>query len=108
MQANDYQTKTLSTAIYPEAGTGKDIELYYLAMGLTSEAGEVAGKIKKLLRDGVINQGDLAYEIGDCCWYIARLADAIGYSFEDILEINYSKLTKRKANNTLSGNGDNR
>jgi hypothetical protein len=52
MQANDYQRETLTTAVYPDAGTCSDIELYYLTMGLTSEAGEIAGKIKKLLRDG--------------------------------------------------------
>lgn len=108
MQANDYQNATIETAIYPGAGTGNDLELYYLAMGITSEAGEIAGKVKKLLRDNKLNVGELAYEIGDVCWYVARLADALGYSFEDILQINHSKLTKRKENGTISGNGDNR
>ena len=108
MQANDYQKKTIETAIYPGAGTGNDLELYYLAMGVTSEAGEIAGKVKKLLRDNKLNVGELAYEIGDVCWYVARLADALGYDFEDILEINYTKLIKRKNNDTIQGNGDNR
>lgn len=108
MNANQYQTATLETAIYPGAGTGSELELYYLTMGLTSEAGEVAGKIKKFLRDGVYDQGGLAYEIGDCVWYLARLADAIGYDFEDIMQINYNKLMKRKEANTISGNGDHR
>ena len=108
MQANNFQTSTIETAIYPGAGTGEDIELYYLAMGLCSEAGEVAGKVKKLLRDGVYDPGNLAYEIGDCLWYCARLADAIGYDLEDILEINQNKLMKRKAKNTISGEGDHR
>lgn len=108
MNANQYQTATLETAIYPGAGTGSELELYYLTMGLTSEAGEVAGKIKKYLRDGVYDQGGLAYEIGDCVWYLARLADAIGYDFEDIMQINYNKLMKRKEANTISGNGDTR
>lgn len=108
MNANSYQTATLETAIYPGAGTGSELELYYLTMGLASEAGEVAGKIKKYLRDGVYDQGGLAYEIGDCMWYLARLADAIGYDLEDIMQINYNKLTKRKEANTLSGNGDHR
>ena len=108
MQANDYQTWTIETAIYPGAGTGNDLELYYLAMGLCSEAGEVAGKVKKQLRDKKLDIGGLAYEISDCAWYIARLADAIGYDFEDILQINHNKLSKRKENNTLSGSGDER
>lgn len=108
MQANDYQRETLTTAVYPDAGTGSDIELYYLTMGLTSEAGEVAGKIKKLLRDGEYDPGNVAYELGDVCWYVARLADAIGYEFEDILQINFNKLSDRKVRNVLQGSGDER
>jgi len=108
MQANSYQDGTLATAVYTGAGTGNDEELVYLGLGLTSEAGEVAGKIKKLIRDGTWDAGGLAYEIGDCLWYCARLADAIGYSLEDIMEINYNKLMKRKTNNTIQGSGDER
>lgn len=108
MQANDYQRETLTTAVYPDAGTGSDIELYYLTMGLTSEAGEVSGKIKKLLRDGEYDPGNVAYELGDVCWYVARLADAIGYEFEDILQINSNKLSDRMVRNVLQGSGDNR
>ena len=108
MQLNDYLEATHTTAIYPEAGTGSDLELYYLSLGLTSEAGEVAGKVKKLIRDGTLNIGDLAYELGDCFWYLSRLCDAIGYEPEDILTININKLLKRKKNNTLTGSGDTR
>ena len=108
MQLNDYLDATNQVAIYPEAGTGSDLELYYLSLGLTSEAGEVAGKIKKLIRDGKLDIGNLAYELGDCFWYLARLCDAIGYEPEDVLTININKLLKRKESNTLSGNGDNR
>lgn len=106
MHLNDYLDATNQTAIYPEAGTGSDLELYYLSLGLTSEAGEVAGKVKKLIRDGTLNIGDLAYELGDCFWYLSRLCDAIGYEPEDILTININKLLKRKKNNTLTGSGD--
>lgn len=108
MQLNDYQYKTMDTAIYKEAGTGSDGELNYLALGLASEAGEVAGKVKKLYRDGKLDIGALVYEIGDCFWYLARLCDACGYQAEDVIQINYSKLTRRKEENTLTGNGDNR
>ena len=66
MHLNDYLDATNQTAIYAEAGTGSDLELYYLSLGLTSEAGEVAGKIKKLIRDGKLDIGNLAYELGDC------------------------------------------
>jgi NTP pyrophosphatase (non-canonical NTP hydrolase) len=108
MQIREYTELTDLTAIYPGAGTGNDLELYYLALGLTSEAGEVAGKIKKLIRDGKLNQGDLAYELGDVFWYLVRLCEAIGYSPENCMEININKLLKRKENGTIKGSGDHR
>lgn len=108
MQLNEYLRATDETAIYPQSGTGSDLELYYLSLGLTSEAGEVAGKVKKLIRDGNLDIGNLAFELGDCFWYLARLCDAIGYEPEDILTININKLLKRKAANSLQGNGDHR
>ena len=108
MNLTKYQKETIQTAIYPEAGTGSNNELYYLALGLTSEAGEVAGKVKKLFRDKTLDIGDLAYELGDCFWYLTRLCESIGYEAEDILDINSAKLQRRKAKGTLKGNGDDR
>lgn len=108
MNANSYQQWTLSTAIYPGAGTGNDAELSYLGLGLNGEAGEVADKIKKHLRDGKLDIGGIVYELGDVCWYIARLAESLGYSLEDILEINHSKLESRKTRDVLTGSGDTR
>ena len=108
MQLSEYLELTHKTAIYPEAGTGSNLELYYLSLGLVSEAGEVAGKVKKLIRDGKLDIGNLAYELGDCFWYLVRLCDTIGYSPEDITTININKLLKRKENGTISGSGDNR
>lgn len=108
MNANEYQKKTIDTAIYPGAGTGDNRELVYLALGLASEGGEVAGKIKKLIRDGKYVPMDVAYELGDVCWYVARLAEALGYDFETILRWNYQKLKQRKENNTINGFGDKR
>lgn len=108
MNANDYQKRTLDTAIYPQAGTGAAIELYYLALGLTSEAGEVAGKVKKMIRDGQMDTAGMIHEIGDVLWYAARLADALGFTLEDVMRINYAKLMKRKDSNVISGSGDNR
>lgn len=108
MNANSYQQWTLSTAIYPGASTGNDQELTYLGLGLNGEAGEVADKIKKHLRDGKLDIGGIVYELGDVCWYIARMADALGYSFEDLLAINHSKLESRKTRNVLTGSGDER
>lgn len=108
MQLNTYQDWTISTAIYPQAGTGENLELYYLSLGLTSEAGEVAGKVKKILRDGTYNPGAIMSELSDVLWYIARLADAVGLSMEELADLNYGKLTKRQENGTLSGSGDDR
>ena len=108
MDLEKYLEVTNQTAIYPEAGTGSDLELFYLALGLSSEAGEVAGKIKKLIRDQILDVGNLAYELGDVFWYLIRLCDAIGYSPEDILVINSSKLLKRKEDGTIQGSGDHR
>ena len=108
MSLEDYLEFTNSTAIYPEAGSGSNTELYYLSLGLVSEAGEVAGKVKKLIRDGVYDQGGMIKEIGDVFWYAVRLCDAVGYSPTDALTINMSKLSKRKEAGTISGNGDER
>lgn len=106
MLTNEYQDWSLSTAIYPGAGTGNTEELTYLALGLNGEAGEVADKIKKYLRDGKLDIGGIIYELGDVCWYIARLSDALGYSFEDLLIINKNKLESRKESGNLQGSGD--
>jgi NTP pyrophosphatase (non-canonical NTP hydrolase) len=108
MNINDYQAAVADFAIYEHAGTGNDQELMYLGLGLASEAGEVAGKIKKLYRDGVLFNEDVAKELGDCFWYLAMLCRAIGYSADDVLAMNYEKLAARKARDTLEGEGDNR
>ena len=108
LQANEYQKRTLDTAVYPQAGSGAAIELYYLALGLTSEAGEVAGKVKKMIRDGSMDVAAMISEIGDVLWYAARLSDALGFELEDVMQINYAKLNRRKDNGTITGSGDNR
>lgn len=108
MHINDYQDWTISTAIYPESGTGSNLELYYLSLGLASEAGEVAGKVKKIIRDRQYNPGAIMSELSDVLWYVARLADSLGLTMEDLATLNHGKLTKRKEAGTLSGNGDTR
>ena len=85
--ADEYQNK--ATAIYPK----KDA-LPYLVLGLTSEAGEVAGKAKKLIRDGT--QSDLASEIGDVLWYCAMLANELDVNLGKIMEDNLDKLEDRR------------
>lgn len=111
MNFNEYQLLTDQTAIYPQGR--ENGALYYVTMGLASEAGEVAGKVKKALRDegGLINEERaqaIAAELGDVLWYCARIATEIGYNLSDVAEGNIAKLQKRKDSGTLKGDGDQR
>ena len=99
--AHDYQKKGKSTAIYPK----KDA-IAYLSLGLVSEAGEVAGKVKKNIRDGT--ESNVASEIGDVLWYCAMLANELGVKLGKIMEKNLEKLNDRKQRGTLQGSGDTR
>ncbi|UPU15897.1 phage MazG nucleotide pyrophosphatase [Stenotrophomonas virus Jojan60] len=105
---NTYQWKTHETAIYP-----KDRDLEYLGLGLVSEAGEVAGKIKKILRDngGTISETarlELVSELGDVLWYTAQLAWLLQADLNSVAQGNLDKLRSRSARGTLIGSGDNR
>lgn len=102
---NEYQRMAHTTAEYPDGKLG----LLYVALGLTSEAGEVSGKIKKWVRgDGDLDKEGLAKEIGDCAWYLAELATLLDYPLGNILEANLAKLQDRKARGVIQGNGDDR
>ena len=84
----------------------------YDGLGL-GEAGEVQGKIKKIIRDdgGNITPEHIeaiAFEIGDIMWYMASLCDNLGISLEDVANKNINKLKSRRDRNTLHGSGDNR
>lgn len=110
MQFNDYQQQARLTAIYPKVGEHGWV---YPALGLTNEAGEVSGKLKKIIRDndGVINleqRQDISKELGDVLWYIAQLASELGIELEDVAAANLAKLASRQERGTLTGNGDNR
>lgn len=103
-----YQAAARSTAIYP--GQDSNAGLIYAALGLAGEAGEVANKVKKLLRDGVTtySQDDLISEAGDTLWYLATLCSELGVSLADVAEGNLDKLRLREAQGTLRGSGDDR
>ena len=105
---NDYEVWSRTTAIYPGALTGGPDELAYLALGLTGEAGEVANKIKKYLRGEHLDAAAVRAELGDVLWYLARLACAVDADFGTIARQNIDKLERRKQENTLRGDGDNR
>lgn len=108
MDLNDYQKKALETAIYPESH-----KIIYPTLGLTGEAGECSDKVKKVLRDnaGIFSDEkklELSKEIGDVLWYVATLSNDIGYTLEEIGQMNIDKLESRKIRNLISGSGDNR
>ncbi len=101
---NEYQRRAMTTAIYPE-----NAAVVYPALGLASEAGEFAGKVKKIIRDSnVPSNEELAAELGDVLWYIAACANDLNLTLGDIALGNLSKLEKRAKSGTLGGSGDNR
>lgn len=104
---------------YQEAAarTGRPIPtdhpIVYPTLGLTNEAGEVAGKVKKIFRDrdGVVTDDDraaLTLELGDVLWYLAELCTQLGVSLEDVATANLDKLRGRIARGTMAGDGDER
>ena len=103
-----YQQVAKQTAIYP-----REQAIIYPTLGLTGEAGEVANKVKKIIRDdgNKINESlvqEISAEIGDCLWYISVLAGDIGCKLSDIANANLEKLANRKEKGTLHGSGDTR
>jgi len=109
ISASLYQEKACDTAIFP-----KHQAMEYLTLGLTGEAGEIANKVKKFIRDGATpdeyaaKKIEIAYEIGDVLWYCAVLASELEMNLGHIMENNLQKLANRKNRGTLSGSGDNR
>ena len=119
MKLADYQAFTRTTAIYPA-----DRALEYLALGLASEAGEVAGKVKKIFRDragevaGVVKKwirdgaaedvlrDKLSAEMGDVCWYLAELCNAAGLDLAEVFAANRKKLEDRRDRGVIGGSGD--
>ena len=109
MELNEYQKRALSTAIYP-----LDSEIIYPALGLCGEAGEVAEKIKKVIRDkggdfsDPITINEIAKELGDVLWYLSAIANDLGLDLNTVAHMNLDKLQRRRKKKTLNGNGDNR
>ena len=109
MDFRDYQKLSCKTAIYPQKGKN----FIYPTLGLAGEAGEVAEKIKKVLRDnqGIIDQPrkeEIAKELGDVLWYLAQIATELDLSLEEVAKGNLKKLSSRQKRKRLSGSGDNR
>lgn len=108
MTLNEYQGCALETAIYPE-----DKKIIYPTLGMAGEAGEVADKVKKVIRDNeqeftAEKKTEIMKEIGDVLWYCATLSHDLGYTLEEVAQYNVDKLRSRKVRNMIGGSGDNR
>jgi NTP pyrophosphatase (non-canonical NTP hydrolase) len=115
-RAADYLTDMQKTAVYP-AGQGQ----VYTALGLANEAGEVAGVVKKIIRDDAnlnmsltrsevarMNQEKIKAELGDVLWYLAAVAKEYNLKLSDVAQYNMDKLRDRAERGVLRGSGDNR
>lgn len=108
MTLNEYMQAALEIAVYP-----KEYRIIYPALGMTGEAGEVADKVKKVIRDNgkeftEDKKREIAKEVGDVMWYCATLANDLGYTLEEIGIMNIEKLKSRKKRGVIGGSGDNR
>lgn len=102
MTLNEYQNKAHEFACY--------MDDYYPWFALIEEIGELYTHIAKLLR------GDYAYldktaikkELGDCLWQFQEVCSSLGFTLQDIAELNIDKLEDRKQRDKIRGSGDER
>ena len=109
MDFNAYHEAARRTAAYPDVGSNP----IYPTLGLTGEAGEVADKVKKVLRDrdGQFDpevREAIKLELGDVLWYVAQLARELGYDLDEVASANLDKLASRAARGRIRGSGDHR
>lgn len=109
LSLNEYQLAACKTNTYPSGHLG------FAAMiaGLAEEAGEVAGKFKKNIRDAGGEMTDefiakLLPELGDTLWYLSQVAERAGLSLAEVGNANLEKLADRKNRGVIGGDGDNR
>ncbi|MBR0036608.1 MAG: nucleoside triphosphate pyrophosphohydrolase family protein [Bacteroidales bacterium] len=108
MTLNDYQAGARRTAIYPSSQN-----IIYPTLGLSGEAGEVADKVKKVIRDNnqeftADRKREIALELGDVLWYAASLAHDLGYTLDEVAQMNLDKLASRMNRGKIHGSGDER
>lgn len=106
---SEYQEAASKTAVYPNVGNNP----IYPTLGLCGEVGEVAEKVKKVIRDrdGSFDTETcyaIALEISDVLWYVSQLARELDWNLECIAQLNLAKLEDRQARNKLHGSGDER
>ncbi len=109
MRFEEYEKLAAETAIYPDRGKN----LIYPVLGLSGESGEVAEKVKKLIRDKNYSIDtefidSIKKELGDVLWYVAAICFELGISMEDVAKTNIEKLALRKSRNKIHGEGDDR
>lgn len=109
MNFQEYQEESRKTAIYPGVGNN----FVYPVLGIAGESGEVAEKVKKILREknGIVDEAgkqEITKELGDLLWYMSQLASELGISLDEVAEKNITKTQSRMERGTLLGNGDNR
>mgnify|MGYP001084349361 CR=1 FL=1 len=109
MDLNEFQENARKTAIYPNIGSN----YVYPTLGLVGESGEIAEKVKKVIRDnkGIFddkNKLEIIKELGDVLWYLSNLSSELGFSLEDVARVNLEKLKSRKNRGKIKGSGDNR
>lgn len=118
MELNEYQRRAMTTCM------SSSENFTYMFLNLVGEVGEFASKVAKGVRkqkvrvdenkisvtnDGlefVSREGELAKEAGDILWQLSGLCSILGWSLEDIAQMNLDKLAARKAAGTIDGNGD--
>ena len=109
MDFKTYQKRARETAQYPNLGSNN----IYPTLGLVGEAGEVAEKVKKVLRDkkGIFDQDSknaIKKELGDVLWYISNLCTELNFTLDEVAAQNLEKLRLRAAKGMISGSGDDR
>ena len=109
MKFDKYQDVAAKTAVYPKLGHGAT----YVTLGLVGEAGEVAEKVKKMLRDDNAIPSkekiqEIKKELGDVLWYLSQVAREFDLKLSEIAEANIEKLSDRHERDVIKGSGDNR
>lgn len=114
MTPREYQEQALQVKLYHEAMISPLFsKVSYLVMGLSGETGELAEKVKKIIRDkdcqlSEVDRFLLQKELGDVLWYLTAIISELGLSLEDTMEVNLSKIQDRINRDQLQGSGDER
>lgn len=109
MDLNEYQKLALGTVLEP----GR-MPVVYASLGLAGETGEVVDKVKKIIRDhgsdftNDTHRTEIARELGDVLWYLSLMAHDLGFSLDEVAQMNVDKIYSRKHRDKIHGDGDNR